>query len=184
MITSRSLSSAFGMSMGLLALLSCGGSNGGGSVINPTPVQAQTYTYSTASLSGTYALLMQVGDDGSIVSPVTLLGTLVLDGSGHISSGSLTEAATPYESGGAINCPFTASGTYTLSSTASGTATLSLSGASVSSGASTGNGAPPCFLLPPTIALNIEAAQQGSVWLYQIAPGSVSFNFAGTAYKQ
>ena len=64
----------------------------------PAPGVSQNYAYSTASLEGTYTLSMAAGDArGSIVSPISFLGVLVLDGNGNI-TGTLTQARHPLPS--------------------------------------------------------------------------------------
>jgi hypothetical protein len=168
-----------------LPLLSCGGSGSGPtSIVNPPPVQAQTYAYSSASLSGTYTLSMIEGEPGIIVTPVTFIGSMVFDGAGNITSGTITEAATTY-GGATVNCPITATGKYTLGSDATGTATVTLAGTTVSSSANSNSPAVNgCYPVPPQIPLSIAAAQQGQVFVFQMATGTTNVNFSGLAFKQ
>lgn len=167
-----------------LPLLSCGGGSGPTSIVNPPPVQAQTYTYSSSSLSGTYTLSMIEGEDVAIVSPVSFMGSLVFDGADNISSGSITEAATAY-AGTTVDCPLTATGKYTLSSDATGTVTLTLVGGAVSATANANTGpVNGCYPVPAQLSLSIEAAQQGQMFAFQVASGNSSAGFSGSAFKQ
>jgi len=163
--------------------LGCSSSDGG--LINPPPVHAQTY--SNSSLNGTYTVVMGAGEAAAIVSPVSFLGSMIFDGNGNITSGTITEASTPY-SGSTVTCSVSASGIYSLSSDATGTATVNFSGSIVSSTANPASGAigngNNCWAIPPTLSLAIAAAQQGDVVAFQMASGAAGFNFAGTAYKQ
>jgi hypothetical protein len=79
----------------------------------------------------------------------------------------------------------TATGKYTLGSNALGTVTLSLTGASVSPDANTNSGAVNgCFQVPPQLSFSISAAQQGTSFVFQMAPGTANVNFSGSAFKQ
>lgn len=179
-----------GISLVSAAMLAYAGCSTGGSttgtVFNPPPVQAQTY--SNSSLDGTYTVLMKAGDSGAIVSPISFLGALSLDGNGNVSSGTLTEASTPY-GGTTATCSVSVTGTYSLSSSATGTANLTLAGNIVSTSANPiygaiGNGNN-CWAVPPNLSMSIMAAQQGQVVAFQMASGATAgFNFAGTGYKQ
>ncbi len=175
----------------MFGLMSCGGSSGGsGTIINPPPVQAQTFSYSAAALDGTYTISMIEGDDASAVSPVTFIGSLVFDGAGNISSGTINGATTTYggvASGVTTACPLTASGKYTLSTNATGTATLTLAGASVSATANANGGdafVDGCYTVPPQLSFSIAAAQQGQTFVFQMAPGPSAVNFSGSGFKQ
>lgn len=147
----------------------------------------QNYTYSTASLEGTYTLSMAAGDAGSIVSPISFLGSLVLDGNGNI-TGTLIEAATPY-GGSTVNCTVSVTGSYSLNSSATGNANISLTGAIVSASASPAagpiGGGNNCWAVPPMFQWSIMAGQQGQVLAFQMAAGDTSnFNFSGFGLKQ
>lgn len=165
-------------------LLSCSGGSNPASIVNPPPVQAQTSTYSSSSLSGTYTVSIMEGEADAIVAPVTFLGNLVFDGAGNVSSGSITEAGTTY-GGATVDCPLTATGKYTLGSDATGTATLTLAGAIVSPTANS-NSAPVngCYPVPAQVSLSIEAAQQGQMFAFQMAAGNGNVNFSGSGFKQ
>jgi len=135
---------------------------------------------------------LHAGTSGNIVSPASFLGTIVLDGNGSITSGTLTEAASPYGNQGQVtivDCPVSVSGSYTLDASATGNAVLNLTGTIVSGNASDvsgpiGNGND-CWAVPPSIHLTIAAAQQGESLAIQMAQGdNTGFNFAGTALKQ
>ncbi len=106
--SSALLRGCFLMVVCALAFGICGCSGGGG-LLNPSPVHAQTY--SNSSMSGTYAVSMAAGDSGDIVSPISFLGSIVFDGNGNVTSGTITEASTPYFSSTAA-CSVSASGTY------------------------------------------------------------------------
>lgn len=159
--------------------------------MNPTPVQAQAYTYSNASLSGTYTITMIAGDAAAIIAPVTFIGSLTLDGNGNVTSGTITGATTTYGTSSApgvtTNCPLTATDKYMLGSNTMGTATLTLVGSSVSAEANAAAGAGAvngCFQVPLQLFFNIGAAQQGAAFVFQMAPGSANVNFSGPAFKQ
>lgn len=106
------------------ALVACGGSSSPVNVVNPPPVNAQS-AFSNASLSGTYALSFIGASvaNGGIAEIDNGIGSLQLDGSGHISGGS----ATSYGSAG--TCAYTLSGSYSVQQSGQGAATLTLSGA-------------------------------------------------------
>jgi hypothetical protein len=62
---------------------------------------------------------------------------------------------------------------------------LTLSGPSVSSSANANDGAVNgCIQVPTHLPLSIIAAQQGSVFLFQMAPGVSNVNLFGSAFKQ
>jgi hypothetical protein len=179
----------------LFGLIACSGSDGGGTstIVNPPPVQAQTFSYSAAALDGTYTVSMIEGESGSTNSPISFMGSLVFDGADHISSASLTVASKAYDSGNGppytpgtvTNCPIIASGTYTIQSNASGTAVLNLAGASVSADASDlGGSANGCYLVPQQLSFNIMAAQQGATFVFQMTAGPSLANFSGVGFKQ
>jgi hypothetical protein len=104
--------------------LGCSSGSPSGSSVVP-PVQAQS-GYSNASLNGTYALSSFSFATGTGVGNnstyYTALGTLKLDGSGSVSSGTLTE----YSSSTSSVCSYSVTGIYSLQSTGAGTATLNL----------------------------------------------------------
>ncbi len=93
-----------------LAICLSGCSGGGGSVISPNPVSAQT-GYSNASVSGTYSLMLAHGSQG------TGTGSFSADGNGNITNGTMTVVVGP-----ATSCSVTFTGSYVLNSNASGTA--------------------------------------------------------------
>ena len=178
-----------------LGNLGCSGGSDG--LLDPPSVHAQDtaanqanlrHHYSNSSLNGTYALAMSAGEAANIVAPVSFLGSITFDGKGNITTGTITEAATPY-SGSTATCPVSVTGTYSLSTDATGTADLTLTGSIVSPSASPSSGVigngNNCFAIPPSLTLSIVAAHRGEVVAFQMASGSSSgFNFAGTAYRQ
>ena len=152
------------VSAAFLAFTGCSGatSSSGGTVFNPPPVQAATY--SNASITGTYAVNFTAANTSSIF---TSIGTFVADGNGTITSGALSEYA------GGTPCTVSFTGTYTLKADASGTATLTTkpSGTAGCPVAATGS-----------LQLAIQAAQQGQALLItESDQGSVA---TGTALKQ
>ncbi len=147
----------------MLAFATSCGSSGGGSTNIVPPVQAQS-GYSDASITGTYSFLLNQSGDYSA------LGTFVANGSGSITSGTVTIL----NAGGPASCSASVTGSYSLSSNASGTATLTFA---VTSGASNCTGLFPANIL----TFNIEAGSSGaSLLLASTATG----NLSGSATKQ
>jgi hypothetical protein len=180
------------LGLAIIPLLSCGGSgsSSAGTIMNPSPVQAQAYTYSNASLTGIYTVSIMEGYVGQIISPATFIGTLNLDGSGNITSGVLTGASTTFgkpnsTTGVTTSCPISATGKYSLGTDASGTAMLSLAGSSVSPTANAeGGDVNGCIQVPPQLNLSLSAAQKGNIIVFQMAPGNSDVNLFGSAFKQ
>jgi hypothetical protein len=145
-----------------LAILTSCGSSGGSSSIIP-PVQAQS-GYSNASITGTYSFLLNQSGN------VAALGSFVTNGTGTITSGTVTIGT------GASGCSGTVTGNYSLSSTASGTASLTFT---ITSGASicTNNG----WFAPSSLAFDIQAGSSGASLLLA---SSSNPNVQGTAVKQ
>lgn len=107
----------------LTLILSCSSGSGTGSTSIITPVMAQT-TYSNASLNGIYSMSwwsFYGGNDPNNGSYYSAVGTIQFNGSGTISSGSIT-LLNP----GNFTCVESVAGTYSLQSTGLGTATLNL----------------------------------------------------------
>ena len=186
-LRSRVLLTGIGI-FGSVMLVGCQGDGGGsGTIVNPTPVQAQS-GYSSASLSGTYTITMLAGSNGAFSSPIPFMGTLVLDGNGNITSGNIIEAASTYGSsavpGTTTTCPITATGTYTLGNNATGSASLTLSGAIVSANATNNTVVDGCLPVPPQLSFSIGAAQQGQVFVFQPTAGSTMISLSGSASKQ
>lgn len=142
-----------------LMLAECGGRGS-----TPT-VSAQSPTYSEASLNGSYAFSV-VGDwtQGQAFNGI---GTIVFNGSGAITGGSLTELV--FTTG--PSCPATLTGTYSISSSGSGTAQITATPDSPCTGAWQGSS-----------PFNIEVSQSGASVL--LASTSSSPAFTGTALKQ
>jgi hypothetical protein len=144
----------------LVLLLSGCGSSGSSSSSSSLPVVSAQTTYSNASVTGTYSVVLEEGYTES------LIGSFKADGNGNITAGTFTD-----NQGAGSLCSVTASGTYSLGSSASGTATITFN--------STGN----CI---PTRALNfnLQAGAQGNS--LQLATGVTPSNwmFVGTATKQ
>lgn len=151
----------------LALALSCSSESRPGSTSIIPPVMAQT-GYSTASLSGTYSLVWtNTGsqESGNLNGFYSGVGTMQLNGSGNVTSATLTL----YNEGVAAPCVYTATGTYSLQSTALGSATLNLS--SSTKGCTT----------TATWQIALAAANSGSVIQMSRSDGSVS---SGTASKQ
>ncbi len=145
----------------------CGGSGGPvSSIINPPPVQAQTFTYSNAAMNGTYSLALIRGEVESDY------GSFKADGNGNITAGSLTIT----ESGTGVMCTLTFTGTYTIKSDATGTASVTLA-------PSAGAGCPESSLNNATMSYVILAGQQGSALLLSPAASNGDW-LPGTAIKQ
>jgi hypothetical protein len=148
---------------GCLTLIGCGGSSPS-SILNPAPVQAQA-TYSDASVNGTYSIFLVRGDAESEI------GSFKADGTGNISSGSLT--ANLGVTGGNA-CSVNLSGTYTLQSSAAGTGTITT--------AAPGSGTTCNYSLNPmTLHFLIQAGQQGNVLLFTSSDNQM---YSGSAVKQ
>lgn len=142
----------------LSALVGCSS----GSLVNPSTVQAATY--SNASLTGTYAVNFTQANS---VGVFTSMGTFVADGAGNITAGALTEYA------GGTPCSITFTGTYVLQSTAAGTASLTTKPASTAGCPVNSTG---------TVNLILQAAQQGqTILITESDTGAVA---TGTASKQ
>jgi hypothetical protein len=137
-----------------LTTISTAGCSGSGSMANPVAVQASTGPYSTASLTGAYAinLITAAPNYGSTQS--TLQGTISFDGSGNVQAGST--AISENFAGGATTCTATPSGSYSITGTGSGTASITL----------TPSGVVPCQQ-PMKIGLSVQVAQSGVVALLQ-----------------
>lgn len=157
MKSSNILTAAFACALlSLIACTGCGSTQAAGAQNtapnNPSSPNTPSSGYSAASLTGTYAfnLITAQPNYGTVMN--TALGTLVLDGNGNITSGTLTRA---YQQGSAP-CSASASGTYTVQSSGSGTATLTLT--------STGNTA---CTPSATFQFTLQAAQQGETILLQ-----------------
>lgn len=153
-----------GFNVGLWCLLcstlaACGGGGGG------STVSAQSPAYSNASLNGTYAL--SVIGDWSQGQAFNGIGTVVFNGSGTITGGSLNELV--FTSG--PSCVGTLAGTYSVSSSGSGTAQITVTVNSPCTGAWEGS-----------TTFNIEVSQSGaSVLLASTLPAPA---FTATALKQ
>lgn len=151
-----------------LALLTSCGSSGGSSSIIP-PVSAQS-TYSNASVSGTYSIVLN-GYSGS-----PSLGTVKADGNGNFTSGSLTQYGS--NNNPTAVCIETFTGTYSIQSNASGIATINLT-TTYTSGITPSD---VCFL-SGTYTYGIQTAQQGASFFFVQSgtTGGISF---GSAAKQ
>jgi hypothetical protein len=147
----------FAAAISLALVTSCGSSGGGSTSIVP-PVQAQS-GYSDASITGTYSFLLDQSGNYSA------LGTFVANGSGSITSGTVTVM-----NSGTPSCSATVTGSYSLSSTATGTASLVFTPANS------------CGEFPANIlTFNIEAGQSGASLLLA---STVTGNLSGSAAKQ
>ena len=152
------------VSAAFLAFTGCSGasSSSGGTVFNPPPVQAATY--SNASITGTYAVNFTAANTTSIF---TSIGTFVSDGNGNITAGALSEYA------GGVPCTVSFTGTYSLKADASGTAVLTTKPSGTTGCAANATG---------SLQVAIQAAQQGqSLLLTESDQGSIA---TGTALKQ
>jgi hypothetical protein len=119
-------------------------------------------TYSDASLNGTYAI--SVGGDWIQGQGFNGIGTIVFNGAGAVTGGSLTELV--FTTG--PSCVGTLTGTYSVSSSGSGTAQI------------TANLNPPCAgAWNGSASFNIEVSQSGeSLLLASVMPSPA---FTGTA---
>jgi hypothetical protein len=146
------------------ALTGCSAGSGPGSILNPPPVQAATY--SNASVVGTYAFnFTQVGFGATSTNILTSTGTFIADGNGNITSGAVTERA------GGASCTESVTGTYTVQSDASGTVSATTAPSGTNGCAVTGS-----------LHLVIQIAQQGQgLLLTQNDPNVIA---TGTALKQ
>jgi len=152
----------------LAFLTSCGSSGGSSSVIPPVSAQS---TYSAASISGTYSIVLNGFGENS-----ASLGTVKADGGGNFTSGSLTQygnTANP-----TAVCTETFTGTYSIQSNASGTATINLT-TTYTSGITPSD---VCFQ-SGTYTYGIQAAQQGASFLF-VQSGTTGGTSSGTAAKQ
>lgn len=151
--------------IGLISLAGCSG--GGGSIVSPSPVSAQT-GYSNASISGTYSLLLSVGSQGAGI------GSFSADGNGKISAGTLK--IVNYSS----SCTVGFTGTYNLASNASGTATVTATETSGSSGC-LGD-----WTQLTSGSFNVQAGASGASMLFATAtpPGGGAVMLSGSAIKQ
>ena len=130
------------------------------------PVQAQS-TYSIASLTGTYSMLVAAPENQpNTIGYTEALGTFTADGAGNITAGSITERS-------AITCSYTFTGTYTLQSNASGTAVLNVKGAAGNSASCRPNG---------TLNFVMIAGLQGTQVLFNETDANALL--AGVAIKQ
>jgi hypothetical protein len=126
------------------------------------------HKYSDASLKGKYALSVE-GDWGE-GQGFNGIGTIVFNGAGAITGGSLTELV--FVSG--PSCVGTLAGTYSVSSSGSGTAQITANFTSPS----------PCLdaAWNGSVSFNIEVAQSGASAL--IASAAPSPEFTVTVLKQ
>lgn len=146
------------MCLAISVIISCGG--GGQS-----SVSAQSPNYSNASLNGSYAF--SVVGDWAQGQGFNGIGTIVFNGAGAVTGGSLTELV--FTSG--PSCTGTLAGTYSVSSSGSGTAQITVSLSSPCTGAWDGSA-----------SFNIEVAQSGASVL--LGSASPSPAFTATALKQ
>lgn len=146
--------------LSLMLLAGCGASGFGSTSSGLPPVSAQS-NYSNASITGTYSVNISVLNNGYLF---TDLGTLSLDGNGHITSGNVTI------DNGSLSCTASVTGTYNLQSNASGTATVALTASN------------PGCAGPASIQLSVEAAQQGETVMFAETDGQQVLS--GTAVKQ
>lgn len=140
-----------------------GGGTAGSSILNPAPVQAQS-GYSVASVTGNYSLNLFEGSGTSIF---TSAGSIVADGAGNITSGTITEYAT----GTNNTCTETVTGTYTLATNSTGTANL----------ITKASGTKPCLGVG-AIQFAVLAGQSGQTLLLTESDGTAIAS--GTAVKQ
>jgi hypothetical protein len=160
----------FAMLCVLGVLAGCSGSGGGiSSVITPPPVSAQTtYSYSNASLNGTYSVNL-AGVNGKSEEVSSFIGSFKADGAGNLSAGTLTQYGIDESVSG--SCSLTFTGTYSVQNTAVGAATITVS----SSGT---NG---CTLSGPIVFVT-QAGLQGQS-LHFVESDGVGL-VSGTATKQ
>lgn len=160
---------AFATMIGLVLIAGCGTSGSSISVV--PPVQAQSYTYSNSSISGTYSIVLA----NPFGNPVGMgfsqsIGTFTADGSGNISAGTITER----QAGNDNVCSLALTGTYSIQSNASGTITLNTKSTLVSgSGSCRPNGA---------ITFNVFTGQQGAALLFNET--DTNSMLSGSAVKQ
>lgn len=150
------------------ALITSCGSSGNGSTSVIPPVSAAS-SYSNASVSGTYSILLP-NPYGSMI------GSFVADGNGNISSATLTQTVVAGSASSACSATFT--GTYNIQTSASGSATIK-----IISTPATGKTSSDCSTPSGTYAFALQAGQQGESILFAESDG-VNNDVFGTAVKQ